>query len=335
MSLVSIIVPVYNGERYLRALLDSVIAQSHSAWECICVNDSSTDGSLAILEEYASQDSRIKCFTKPNGGTGDSRNFGLDSATGSYIMFADQDDLLHPDAMRLALAAQEKTGADVVQFNRCAFTNIPNWEKVNEHAILEKVKPLETPLGTYLATGSLVIYVWQYLYKKEALENIRFPKLTGGEDSPFIFDIANRTSNWVLLPIALYGFRENLSSVSRSIPIWYIDNGFKACEIIYQHGKQYQCDEEQLTKRTTHDAFYFALSIVLRHGRGKKGRENLVAVSEKLANAIDAGFVSLKHLSLWQRALVNMLIKKHYLFPRLAAYTLGYLVSFIRAFSAR
>ncbi|MBQ8569968.1 MAG: glycosyltransferase family 2 protein [Kiritimatiellae bacterium] len=335
MNLVSIIVPVYNGERFLRDLLNSILAQSHSSWECICVNDSSTDNSLAILEEYTARDSRFKCFTKPNGGTGDSRNFGLDAATGDFIMFADQDDLLHPDAMKLALDVQLKTGADVVQFNRCAFAQSPNWSFINEKELFKRVKPLCPPLQSYLTTGALVIYVWQYLYKKEVLEKIRFPKLTGGEDSPFIFDVANQTSNWVLLPFTLYGFRENLSSVSRSIPLWYINNGFTACKIIYQHGKQYQCDEELLTMRTTHDAFYFALSIALRHGRGRKGMENLVVVSEELVNALKIGFVSLKHLCLWQRVFTKMLIKKHYFFPRIAAYTLGYLVAFIRAISAK
>ena len=335
MSLVSIIVPVYNGEKYLRAMLDSIIAQSNPAWECICVNDSSTDGSLAILEEYSSRDPRIKCITKPNGGTGDSRNLGLDSATGDFIMFADQDDLLHPDAMKLALAAQLKTGADVVQFNRCAFTDIPMWKTINEKDAIKKVLPICEPLKSYLVTGVLVIYVWQYLYKKEALENIRFPKLTGGEDSPFVFDLANRTSNWVLLPVALYGFRENLSSVSRSIPIWYIENGFKACELIYLHGRQYQCDIELLTQRTTLDAFYFALSIVLRHGRGKRGMENMKAVSEKLSRTISNGTLALNNLSAWQRMLVKELVAKRFFIPRAAAYTIGYFVSLVKWILAR
>lgn len=333
MCRISIIVPVYNGERYLRFLLDSILAQSYSEWECICVNDSSTDGSLAILEDYAAHDNRFKCFTKPNGGTGAARNFGLEHATGDYIMFADQDDALHTDAMKLAKTGIEKANSDVLQFERCAFVTTPKWGTADD--CLNKLVRMENPLEAYLATGSLVIYVWQYIYKKEILDNIRFPELTGGEDSPFIFDVANSTCNWAKLPAALYGFRENLSSVSRSIPIWYIDNGFKACELIFEHGKGFGVDEVRLCKRTTHDAFYFALSIVLRHGRGKRGKENLVAVSEKLSRTISNGTLALDYLTAWQRMLVKALVEKRYFVLRGAAYTLGYFVSLIKWLLAR
>ena len=332
MNLVSIIVPVYNGERYLRALLDSILAQTYSNWECICVNDSSTDSSLAILEEYAQKDSRFRVLIKPNGGTGDSRNFGLDSANGSYIMFADQDDMLHPEAMALATAGIESTGADVLQFDRCAFTTSPKWAASGD--VLDKLTTIDNPLQNYLTKGNLVIYVWQYIYRKEILCNIKFPKLTGGEDCPFIFDVALATNNWVHLPIVLYGFRENLASVSRSIPAWYIDNGFTACEIIFQHGKAKGVDEVLLTKRTTRDAFMFALSIILRHGRGQRGKSNMSAVSDNICKALSIGYLAKPYLSVWQRVIVALLEKRKYALLRLAAYTLGYLVVLVRAATA-
>lgn len=96
----SVIIPVYNVEAYLRECLDSVLNQTFSDWEAICVNDGSTDQSEKILEEYAQKDKRIHCFTKINGGTSTARNVGLKEAKGEYIVFLDGDDWLELNALQ-------------------------------------------------------------------------------------------------------------------------------------------------------------------------------------------------------------------------------------------
>ena len=92
MPAISIIIPVYNAERYLQQCIDSVIAQTFKDWEAILVNDGSKDGSLAICQEYASKDDRIKVIDKPNGGPSSARNRGLNEAQGKYVYFMDADD---------------------------------------------------------------------------------------------------------------------------------------------------------------------------------------------------------------------------------------------------
>ena len=99
--LFSIIIPVYNVERYLRACLDSVIAQTFTDWEAVCINDGSTDGSDAILEEFTARDGRIKTITQPKRGLSAARNAGLDAAKGSFILFLDSDDWLEPSALEV------------------------------------------------------------------------------------------------------------------------------------------------------------------------------------------------------------------------------------------
>lgn len=95
----SIIIPVYNVEPYLRECLDSVLAQTCGDWEAVCVDDGSTDGSAAILAEYAARDSRFRIVTQPNGGLSAARNTGLDHARGDYILFLDSDDWLENKAL--------------------------------------------------------------------------------------------------------------------------------------------------------------------------------------------------------------------------------------------
>jgi Glycosyltransferases involved in cell wall biogenesis len=113
--LFSIIIPVYNVEQYLRECLDSVLAQSFSDYEVICVNDGSTDGSLSILEEYAKKDNRFVVVNQQNKGQGAARNVALKLAKGGYVFFLDSDDWLAPNA--LEILAKAVSDEDVLCFN--------------------------------------------------------------------------------------------------------------------------------------------------------------------------------------------------------------------------
>ena len=101
MPKISIIIPVYNTERYLRQCIDSVIAQTFKGWEMILVNDGSKDDSLAICQEYASKDDRIKVIDKPNGGPSSARNRGVDEAQGEYVYFMDADDWIEKNFLEV------------------------------------------------------------------------------------------------------------------------------------------------------------------------------------------------------------------------------------------
>ena len=111
----SIIIPVYNVERYLRECLDSVLSQSFADWEAVCVNDGSTDGSASILEEYASRDPRFKVMAQPNGGLSAARNSGMKASSGEYILFLDSDDWLETNA--LERIADVLNGEDLLCFS--------------------------------------------------------------------------------------------------------------------------------------------------------------------------------------------------------------------------
>ena len=100
--LISIVIPVYNAEKYLRACLDSVLAQTYKNWEAICVNDGSSDNSAKILEEYAAKDARFHIINQQNSGVSTARNTGLRQTTGKYIYFMDADDIVSPYLFELA-----------------------------------------------------------------------------------------------------------------------------------------------------------------------------------------------------------------------------------------
>ena len=116
MPAISIIIPVYNVEKYLRRCLDSVLNQTFSDWQAICVNDGSPDNSAEILAEYAARDSRFVVVTKENGGLSDARNAGMPYANGEYIMYLDSDDFIHPQTMEIAYHLAQRDKSDIVSF---------------------------------------------------------------------------------------------------------------------------------------------------------------------------------------------------------------------------
>ena len=115
----SIIIPVYNVEKYLRECLNSVLGQTFPNWEVICVNDGSTDSSASILEVFATKDNRVRIVTQPNSGLSAARNVGLKHASGEYILFLDSDDWLEVNA--LEILANDLCDEDMVCFSGCRY----------------------------------------------------------------------------------------------------------------------------------------------------------------------------------------------------------------------
>ena len=106
--IVSVIIPVYNVEQYLKRCIDSVIDQTYRNLEIILVDDGSNDGSGEICDNYAQNDSRIKVIHKSNGGLSDARNAGIDRSTGIYIMFVDSDDWINRECVELLIRSEER-----------------------------------------------------------------------------------------------------------------------------------------------------------------------------------------------------------------------------------
>ena len=116
MPLISIIIPVFNAEKYLTECLDSVRGQTLEDVEILCVNDGSTDQSGTICDRYAAEDPRFRVIHQKNAGQSAARNRGLELALGKYVMFVDADDTLSPEACRKSLKKAQETGAEIVSF---------------------------------------------------------------------------------------------------------------------------------------------------------------------------------------------------------------------------
>lgn len=174
--MISIIVPIYNAEGYLKACIESLIQQTEKDLQFILVNDGSTDNSLVIAQSYAKQDARIEVYSQPNAGQSSARNNGLKHAKGEYIAFVDSDDALELDWCERHLAAID--GVDYVQsgYKRCLKSEVRG-QKL-------EIRSQKTPLHQYQFTSPCM-----RLYRRETIERLSFPEGYIYEDILFSTDL--------------------------------------------------------------------------------------------------------------------------------------------------
>ena len=195
--MISIILPVYNAESYLRRCIDSILAQSYSDFELLLIDDGSTDGSGTICDAYAAKDSRVRVFHKENGGVSSARNLGLDNAQGEYITFCDADDYVAPDW----LAAYGDAMAEDVDLA------IQGYYTIDGDNV--KVKSLQSSTGNTIDEKRQLIvslmcqgvygYLWVKLFRKEliAQNNLRFDVQSAfREDEQFFSKYLEKTASF-------------------------------------------------------------------------------------------------------------------------------------------
>lgn len=190
---VSVIIPVYNAEKYLHQCLDSICAQTLQEIEIICVDDGSTDQSLQILETYAKQDSRVKIVIQENGGAGAARNHGLRIAAGECLSFLDADDFFEPDMLESAYEQYKCYQADIVVFNSDQY-HMDKQKFVNvDWTLRTQDIPPYMPFTYRELTDNVFLtfvgWAWDKLYKREfVLENhLRFQEQRTSNDLLFVF----------------------------------------------------------------------------------------------------------------------------------------------------
>ena len=224
MILVSVIIPIYNTEKYLRECLDSVLAQNHSNMEIICVNDASTDGSMAILTEYSKNDSRFIIISNKEAlGPATARNKGLEVAKGKYVLFVDSDDYIAPNLLKETVMCAEKNCLEELHFNYAIVSN-KEWGWQARSSISE-----EGTYYCYKSGGEMLIKskssdpqdntvatVWSCLFNRAYLNNnkLRFYDGILHEDLLFFFRRCICVKNVAKLNRVYYFYRKREDSIT-------------------------------------------------------------------------------------------------------------------------
>lgn len=211
--IISVIIPVYNVEKYLPQCLDSVLSQSYTDLQVILIDDGSTDSSGGICDAYAAKDARIIVIHQKNAGAAAAKNAGLRIATGKYLSFVDSDDYLAPDAYAHMVGLLETQGADVVQ---CAFNDVYA-NKVVAHSIQGKQTEFTNTQYLEQFTKDWTCgLLWDKLYVRSLFEDIYFEESHKIDDEYFTYRGIMNAKKVIRDNTIVYNYRKRRSSVMRS-----------------------------------------------------------------------------------------------------------------------
>lgn len=218
---ISVIIPMYKVEIYLKRCLDSVLNQNYQNLEIIAVDDGSPDRCGAIAEEYAARDERIKVIHQKNQGLSCTRNTGIEAATGEWIFFVDSDDELPENAIRLLweTAEKEQVLMSMGGYYVCIHKN-GKVEKKQVHVIPQVLRTVEGLHTHFLSDGKNFNYVWMKLYHRSVFEKVRFSEGKYYEDIyifPAIIEAAGSVAI-VDVPVYYYHLRDNSITFGSKIP---------------------------------------------------------------------------------------------------------------------
>lgn len=210
-DLISIIIPVYNVEKYIDRCLSSVINQIYKNIEIIVVNDGSTDNSENICKKYAEEDKRIVLTNQSNKGLSAARNAGLEAAKGKYVMFVDSDDYVEENYVFHPYHKLIETDSDIVEFNyRVCYKNGEKEILINDH----EFTVYGIDILRYNLQGRISDRSWNKLYKKELFNEIKFPEGEIYEEVGTTFLLLKQARSYAFIPDVFYNYRSRNGSIA-------------------------------------------------------------------------------------------------------------------------
>lgn len=281
-DLVSVIVPVYNIEKYLPRCIESILDQTYKNWEAIFINDGSIDNSLKVLEEYKKRDERIKIIDKKNAGSGAARNDGIETSKGKYIAFLDSDDWYEEDFLEKLYNNLIENSSDVSMCNpKMTYDDINKNKKINTYFFneIELNKTPEKILGILAMP-----VVWNKLYKKDIIvkNRIKFPNYSFCEDVEFLYKTflyANKVSK---IEDDLYNYYQREDSETKKIKEESIEQVYKVIKNIENYVKENFIEKLEIFYQYKIQFLYSISQILLLRTNSDKRLKKLVNKNNNL-----------------------------------------------------
>lgn len=306
---VSVLVPICNVERYLEECLDSLAAQSFTDFEVLCINDGSTDGSLAIIHRYMEADARFRVIDKPNSGYGASMNMGLANAIGEYIAILESDDFFEPNALELLVDAAERNQSDVVKADFYLYWSTPQerdelFRIVDEQEVGRTMRPIDD-LAIFFRKPS----IWSALYRSSFLRDngIDFLETPGAsyQDAGFNFKVwaSAARATFIADPILHYRQDNEKSSVNSAAKVYCVCDEYASMTSFVNDrldGDQRLMGILECMKFDSYMWNYDRLSGDLRG-------DFIVRASSEFADDLDKGLVDFRLFDPWTAADLRLL----------------------------
>ena len=287
MSQITIILPVYNVEKYLPQCLDSIISQTFKNFECICVNDGSKDSSLSILQEYAERDERFKIISQENKGLSGARNTGIKNTNTKYITFIDSDDWIAENYLEILHNKIEETNADIV---RASYKFYFQEENSYKSAKIREIHKINTNSNIErLYKGYAGAFVWAKIYKTSLIKdnNIWFYEGKNSEDCPFSSLVYLYSKKIIFISDELLFYRKHSSSITGNFEKTATDDFDNFITLTKELQKRNFTDKE--IKEFCIDIFLYKL--------GKLGKKISKQTSQKIYSIASEHIKFLKEMS--------------------------------------
>lgn len=279
-DLVSIIVPVYNVEKYLKKCVDSIINQTYKNLEIVLVDDGSTDNSRNICDEYAKKDSRIKVIHKQNGGLSDARNVGIDNSKGKYITFIDSDDTIENDYVEYlySLLKKYKTKLSICNYNVITNNKIISYTTKDLEFKFDKI----TALKELLKENKFSVSSCAKMYEKKLFNNVKFPVGKLCEDNGTTYKLVEKCAYIAYGSKSKYNYYKRENSIMTSS---FNEKKFDLIELVDQMKSDLESKypelHDDILKKQILSRFSILRQIVLSDYNNKEKIDEIVKFLKK------------------------------------------------------
>jgi len=257
--LISVIVPIYNVERYLPKCVDSILSQTYENLEIILVDDGSADSCGSICDEYAKKDSRVRVIHKQNGGLSDARNCGIEASSGEYLGFVDSDDYIAPDMYMTLYELSVRYGAGISACDKFDVTEGAASVCEDDTLAKEFCTDAEEAMRIVLDGRQNYAYAWNKLYKKEVFDGIRYPVGKYIEDAFIILQLLDAAGRVAFTTAKKYYY------LCRPESIMTLSFQKKHLDCIEAHEKNYRyvCEKHPSIEKNARMRLYWSRFFVL------------------------------------------------------------------------
>jgi glycosyltransferase involved in cell wall biosynthesis len=276
MPAISVIVPVYNTEKYLDRCVKSIINQTFSDFELILVDDGSPDYSGILCDKWSKKDSRIKVIHQQNAGAGAARNAGLAIATGDYINFVDSDDWISPEMYEILYNSLQKSSAAVAMtgmISKSRYEESAKIDAVQIHYTMKNTKEMLKRFFRVNGEDSSIISVCGRLIDRKILQNFRFVEGTISEDVSAAFFMCVNSPKTVVVNVPMYNYFQNTSGVTKSKVTKRDFEYIQAFQRIYSYINSNVPDFSYYAKMNVLRSQFTILSKMKLYGYDKNDRE--------------------------------------------------------------
>jgi len=317
MAKVSIIVPVFNVEKYLKYCIESLIQQTYQNIEIILVNDGSTDNSGQICDVYATKDNRIKVLHKENGGQSDARNSGIRIAQGDYVGFVDADDFAEVTMFEKLYSSAILNDCEISVCDYYRYFSEENYNECNQITKQGVYKGKDEILLRFIG-NKLADYeksfqlasVWRCLYSRKLIANIEFSPIRNIEDRLFNIEVFIKANNIFYLTEALYYYNFNPNSITKSYDkdmarnLIYSDR--KVISLL--KNKSFNYNEELFTSRLVHYISIIRNEAMFESNKSIYKSINTISMYGRILNLNDSMFKEVrKHMKIPNKIIYQLL----------------------------